>query len=76
MEELDINNILIYAVPSRWEKQENLQGWDFKMRSHHDNYKMFEHMQFLEQVYKGGKYSKKPTVHVTTISVMVGNVRE
>ena len=37
---------------------------------------MFERMEIFEQVYKIGKYSKKRTVYMPTISVMLGNLRE
>ena len=55
-EELD--DILLYAVPNAWAKHAYLQGWDFEVRTYKYTYGMFERIEIVEQVYKGGNTSK------------------
>ena len=56
-----LNEIPLHAVPNVWEKQADLQGWDFEGNSYKEKCEMFECMDIADKVYKGG------TLYKTTI---------
>ena len=71
MEPEELNRIFLHAVPSSWEKQSYLQGWEFKGSTYKETCNMFDHMEVADQLYEGGKYYKttnhradaNPTIH-------------
>ena len=72
----ELNDILLHVVPNIWEKQSYLQVCYFEWNLYKDACGMFECMEIVEQVYKGGSPSKTTNLRAYSSRASHGRKRK